>query len=92
MRSGEIDSVMKKIPTRRSKEPSAAALDRLRRLTRLAPQDLELRLNLACALLDNRLTDEAIEQLRFVIEMSPNQLEARKLMELALQSLLQGPS
>ena len=60
-------------------------VERLRRVARLAPQDPELRLALARAPLEDSLAAEAIEQLRSVIAMSPNHLEARKLLELALQ-------
>jgi len=66
-------------------EAPAEVLGRLRRVARLAPQDPELRLALARVLLDNSLTEEAINQIRSVIAMSPNHLEARKLLETALQ-------
>lgn len=75
---------MEQNPKTHGRETPTEALDRLSRVAKLAPQDLELRLILARALLDNSRTDEAIDQLRYVIAMSPNNLEARKLLELAL--------
>ena len=75
---------MEQNPEKQGQETPVETLSRLRRVARLAPQDPELRLMLARALLDNSLMDEAIEQLRSVISMSPNHLEARKLLELAL--------
>ena len=83
---------MEQNPNRQGQETPAAALGRLRRVAKLAPQDPELRLMLARALLDNSLTDEAIDQLRSVISMSPNHLEARKLLELALHLPILRPS
>jgi hypothetical protein len=77
---------------RQEQETPAELLKRLRRITDLAPQDLELRLNLVHALLDSSLREEAIDQLRSVIAMSPNHLEARKLLDLALQLPLLRPS
>lgn len=64
------------------------SLGRLRRIAGLAPKDPELRLALAQALLENSLPDEAIDQLRSVITMAPNHLEARKLLDIALQAPL----
>jgi predicted Zn-dependent protease len=75
---------MEQNPKREGRETPAEALGRLRRVAKLAPQDPELQLRLARALFDNSLTDEAIDQLRSVISMSPNHLEARKVLELAL--------
>ena len=77
---------------RHGQETPAEGLDRLVRVAKLAPQDLELRLILARALLENSRTDEAIDQVRYVIAMSPNNLEARKLLELALELPLLRPS
>src|ERR1035438_3629406 len=64
---------------------SEESLGRLRRVAGLAPKDPELRLALAQALLENSLPDEAIDQLRSVITMSPNHLEARKLLDITSQ-------
>ena len=77
---------------RHGQETPAEGLDRLVRVAKLAPQHLELRLILARALLENSRTDEAIDQVRYVIAMSPNNLEARKLLELALELPLLRPS
>jgi Flp pilus assembly protein TadD len=66
-------------------ETPVQALGRLRRVAKLAPQDPELRLALARALVDNSLIEEAIDQIQYVIAMSPNHLDARKLLETALQ-------
>ena len=59
-------------------------LVRLRRLASLAPHDPDLRLGFARRLLDSWKADEAIEEIRSVIAMAPNHLEARKLLERAL--------
>lgn len=72
-------------------ETREEALGRLRRVAKLAPQDPELRLALARALLDNSSTEEAIDQIQSVIAMSPNHLEARKLLETAVQRPLCAP-
>lgn len=76
---------MERNSQKQGQESPAEAVGRLRRVAKLAPKDPELRLALARALLDNSLTDEGINQLRSVITMSPNHLEARKLLDLALQ-------
>jgi cytochrome c-type biogenesis protein CcmH/NrfG len=60
-------------------------LSRLRRLVQLAPQDPELRYLLARQLVESSLVGEAIDLIRSVIAMSPNHLEARKLLEHALR-------
>jgi len=83
---------MEQSPNRKGQETPAVALGRLRRVAGLAPRDPELRLVLARALLDNSLTDEAIDQLRSVISMSPNNLEARKVLEFALHLPIMRPS
>jgi len=70
------------------RETPAELLTRLRRVASLAPQDPELRLTLACALLDNGLPEEAIAQIRSAITLSPNHLEARKLLASASQLLV----
>jgi Flp pilus assembly protein TadD len=57
---------------------------RLRHLTMLAPADPELRLLLARALLSSSRISEAIEQIREAISLSPNHLEARKLLSGAM--------
>jgi hypothetical protein len=66
-------------------------LVRLRRLASLAPHDPDLRLSLARKLLDFWHADEAIEEIRSVIAMVPNHLEARKLLERALALQLSKP-
>lgn len=66
-------------------ETAEQRLVRLRRLVQLAPQDPELRVQLARQLVDSSCLDEAIDLLRSVIEMSPNHLDARKLLELGLR-------
>ncbi len=67
-------------------------LGRLRRLASLAPHDPDLRLGLARKLLDCWLADEAVDQIRAVIAMAPNHLEARKLLERALALQLSKPT
>lgn len=67
-------------------------LARLRRLTSLAPDDHDLRLKLAGKLLDLNLLQEAIEEIRAVINLVPNHLEARKLLARALAIQLSNPS
>jgi len=67
-------------------------LVRLRRLASLAPHDPDLRLGLARRLLDFWQADEAIEEIRSVIAMVPNHLEARKLLERALALQLSKPT
>jgi hypothetical protein len=58
-------------------------LGQLRRLSALAPADPDTRLAFARKLLDCRKADEAILEIRAVIAMVPNHLEARKLLESA---------
>jgi predicted Zn-dependent protease len=65
-------------------------LERLRRLAALAPTDQDTRLAFARKLLDCRKTDEAIREIRAVIAMVPNHLEARKLLESAHELHLSG--
>jgi Flp pilus assembly protein TadD len=57
----------------------------LRRLSNRAPNDPELRMAVARLLLDLQLKDEAVVELRAVIAMAPNSLEARQLLDLAVQ-------
>jgi len=66
-------------------ETAEQRLVRLRRLVQLAPHDPELRFQLARQLVDSSCLDEAIDLLRSVIAMSPNHLDARKLLELGLR-------
>lgn len=66
-------------------------LVRLRRLASLAPHDPDLRLGLAIKLLDFWQADAAIEEIRAVIAMVPNHLQARKLLERALAQQLSKP-
>ena len=58
-------------------------LERLRRWSRVVPTDPEVRLIFARKLLDCRRAEEAILEIRAVITMVPNHLEARKLLESA---------
>jgi hypothetical protein len=58
-------------------------LERLRRWSVAAPTDPDARLLFARKLLDCRRADEAIHEIRAVIAMVPNHLEARKLLESA---------
>lgn len=58
-------------------------LERLRRWTAAVPADPDARLAFARKLLDYRKADQAIVEIRAVIVMFPNHLEARKLLELA---------
>jgi predicted Zn-dependent protease len=65
-------------------------LEHLRRLSALAPTDPDTRLAFARKLLDCGKTDEAIREIRAVIAMVPNHLEARKLLESAHELYLSG--
>jgi len=65
-------------------------LDQLRRLSMLAPTDPDTRLAFARKLLECRKPDEAIPEIRAVIAMVPNHLEARKLLESAHELQLSG--
>ena len=58
-------------------------LERLRRSVGAVPTDPDTRLLFAKKLLDCRRADEAIVEIRAVIAMFPNHLEARKLLESA---------
>jgi hypothetical protein len=89
--ASDVGFFMEQDPKKQGQNTPAELLDRLRRVAKLAPQDPELRIALARALLDNSLTEEAIGQIRSVIAMSPNHLEARKLLETALQLPLCAP-
>jgi predicted Zn-dependent protease len=66
-------------------------LVRLRRLASLAPHDPDLRLGLARRLLDSWQAEAAIEEIRAVIAIVPNNLEARKLLERAFALQLSKP-
>jgi Flp pilus assembly protein TadD len=59
-------------------------LARYRRLAHLAPHDPELRLSFAKKLLDSSFLEAAVEEIRAVISMAPNNLEARKLLKRAI--------
>ncbi len=83
---------MEQPPKLQGRETLAVLLTRLRRVANLAPQDPELRITLARALLENGLPEEAINEIRAVIALSPNHLEARKLLVNAAQSVLPRPS
>jgi hypothetical protein len=65
-------------------------LEQLRRLASLAPTDPDTRLAFARKLLDYRKADEAILEIRAVIALVPNHLEARKLLESAHELQLSG--
>jgi predicted Zn-dependent protease len=65
-------------------------LERLRRLSALAPTDPDTRLAFARKLLDCRKADEAIPEIRAVIAMVPNHLEAWKLLESTHEFQLSG--
>lgn len=67
-------------------------LERLRRWSALTPTDPDARLAFARKLLDCRKADEAILEIRAVIAMVPNHLEARKLLESAHALQLSGPT
>jgi Flp pilus assembly protein TadD len=58
-------------------------LEQLRRWSALTPTDAEARMALARKLLHYGKADEAILEVRAVIAMAPNHLEARKLLESA---------
>lgn len=64
-----------------------ATITRLRHLTMLAPQDPDLRLQLAQKLISASRFEEAVKEIRAAIAMAPNHLEARKLLKdtMALQ-------
>ena len=51
----------------------------LRRLVTLSPHDKELRLRLAKELIGDGCPEEALEQIRAVIRLDPNNLPAREL-------------
>jgi hypothetical protein len=56
-------------------------LSKLRRYAQLAPQDPEVHLALARELAEGSQPVEAATELQTVIALSPNHLEARKLLE-----------
>jgi hypothetical protein len=60
-------------------------LAELRRLSAMAPGDPDLRLALARLMLELEWWESAEAELRTVIAMAPNSLEARQLLELALR-------
>ncbi len=60
-------------------------LAELRRLCARAPADPDLRLALVRVLLELEMWDAAEAELRAVIAMAPNSLEAREMLELALR-------
>ena len=64
---------------------------RLRRLVSLSPQDAELRLRLAHRLLQALRTEEALDELRALIRLDPNNLAARKLREQAQRQYFERP-
>ena len=72
-------------PHKSDLDPVQKDLEQLRRLSTLEPADPDTRLAYARKLLDCRKADEAIVEIRAVIAMVPNHLEARKLLESAHQ-------
>jgi Flp pilus assembly protein TadD len=56
-------------------------LTKLRRYAQLAPKDPEVHLALARELVEGSQAKEAATELQTVIALSPNHLEARKLLE-----------
>lgn len=73
-------------PSKSDADPARTIPDELERLRRQAaavPTDPDTRLLFARKLLDCRRADEAILEIRAVIAMFPNHLEARKLLESA---------
>ena len=73
-------------PSKSGADPAPTVRDELERLRRQAgavPADPDTRLLFARKLLDCRRVDEAIAEIRAVIAMFPNHLEARKLLESA---------
>ena len=67
-------------------------LERLRRRSGAVPTDPDARLLFARKLLDCRRADEAILEIRALIAMFPNHLEARKLLESAHALQISGPT
>ncbi len=65
-------------------------LEQLRRLSARAPTDPDTRLAFARKLLDCRKAEEAVLEIRAVIAMVPNHLEARKLLESVREVPLSG--
>lgn len=65
----------------------ARELSRLRQLVTLAPNDPDLRLDLAEVLLQHGFHEDAAVQVRAAIALAPNHLEARKLLDRALAGL-----
>ena len=71
----------------RRTSPVTPTITRLTHLTLLAPQDPDLRLQLAQELINASRFEEAVREIRAAIVMAPNHLEARKLLQntMALQ-------
>ena len=65
-------------------------LEQLRRLSARAPNDPEIRLAFARKLLDCRKPEEAVLEIRAVIALVPNHLEAWKLLESVRELQLSG--
>lgn len=64
---------------------------RLKRLVQLAPQNADLRHQLARQLVAASRFDEAIPMLHSIIALVPNHLEARKLLDAALHPGVSRP-
>ena len=69
-----------------------ADLEQLRRWSTLTPNDPDARLVYARKLVDCRKAAEAILEIRAVIAMVPNHLEARKLLEAARALQISKPT
>jgi len=69
----------------------ANRLAKLRRFAQLAPQDPEVHLALARELMGGALGEEAASELHTVISLSPNHLEARKLLEQVMGGIRSQP-
>jgi SpoVK/Ycf46/Vps4 family AAA+-type ATPase len=69
-----------------------ATLDALRKAIAATPDDIHLRLHLGRALLDSGGRDEAITLAAAVLQLSPGDLEARKLMAEAMSVAPPGPA
>jgi len=63
-----------------SRGRSHEALDLLRKRALVAPHDADLRLKLVNAMVSLDLLQDAAEELRKIIALNPNHLEARKLL------------
>lgn len=67
--------------SRGQETPGAAELHELRHRLALAPHNTELRLHMAQWLAERGRRQEALEELRALVQIDPNHLVARKLRE-----------